>query len=269
MVGLVDFYKSQCFFSATLQITAIIVYHQSISKHMNDDLTTFDALDPSLLVALASSGLFPVTFAFACIARRGHHSWYVMILSCTTFMLATVTLALAFSRQELATDSAQMGSLDVFAANTFSSGCPLACKVSEIVYPICGTSSLAENYLPGPEIAKNVTWSPWACCCLAYVLMTFDDRIWRSIRLFLGTERLQKLLRSRIYSCWRLISQIFVPIVACSVFIFQILLFYIYLRHDLFSQEWTFGQIIAVTVWAPSIIEFLYIELGKSYSMRR
>ena len=96
VVGLVNFHESQCYVSAILQITAIIAYHLSTSKHAKDGLTTFGTLDPGFLVALAFSGLFSVTLTLACIARWGRLSWYVIILSGTTFMLATVTLALAF-----------------------------------------------------------------------------------------------------------------------------------------------------------------------------
>ena len=36
-------------------------------------------------------------------------------------------------------------------------------------------------------------------------------------------------------------------------------------RHHLVSQVWTFGQIVAVTVWIPSIFEVLHDVLSKYY----
>lgn len=47
-------------------------------------------------------------------------------------------------------------------------------------------------------------------------------------------------------------------------FVYHIYIYSLFLNYRLVSQTWTFGQIIAVTVWAPSIVEFFYTDYGKS-----
>ena len=46
-------------------------------------------------------------------------------------------------------------------------------------------------------------------------------------------------------------------------FAYHFYLYSLFVKSRLLAPTWTFGQIIAVTVWVPSIVEFLYIEHGK------
>lgn len=49
---------------------------------------------------------------------------------------------------------------------------------------------------------------------------------------------------------------------------YHIYLYSIFFRNKLVSRVWTFGQIIAVTVWAPAIVECFYIEYSKLASFQ-
>lgn len=46
-------------------------------------------------------------------------------------------------------------------------------------------------------------------------------------------------------------------------FVYHFYLYSLFNKSSLVSPSWTFGQIIAVTVWAPFIVEYLYIEQGE------
>ena len=54
-------------------------------------------------------------------------------------------------------------------------------------------------------------------------------------------------------------SDIFLLVVWSLCFGYHIYLYSPFSRNNLVSRVWTFGQIIAVTAWAPSIVEFFYI----------
>ena len=46
-------------------------------------------------------------------------------------------------------------------------------------------------------------------------------------------------------------------------FVYHFYLYSIFTKSIVVSPSWTFGQIIAVTVWAPFIVEYLYLEQGE------
>lgn len=45
----------------------------------------------------------------------------------------------------------------------------------------------------------------------------------------------------------------------CSIYLFGF-----YIRYSLIPTIWSFGQIIAVAVWIPSLVEYAYIKYCKS-----
>lgn len=47
------------------------------------------------------------------------------------------------------------------------------------------------------------------------------------------------------------------------LFAFHFYLYSFFTRSQLVSTTWSLGQIIAVTVWVPSIVEYLYILRGR------
>ena len=62
-----------------------------------------------------------------------------------------------------------------------------------------------------------------------------------------------------IHKTWFVIAVI--PWLLC--FAAQFYLFAAFIRHDLINYEWSLGQIIAVTVWIPCVVEYLYIEFSE------
>lgn len=62
---------------------------------------------------------------------------------------------------------------------------------------------------------------------------------------------------------WRLMATPWLCFFGRYTLAIKFWLYSLFLRHSLVSKVWTFGQIIAVTVWAPSIVKFLYIEKGN------
>ena len=46
-------------------------------------------------------------------------------------------------------------------------------------------------------------------------------------------------------------------------FAYHFYLYSLFVKWNLISMEWTFGQIIAIIVWVPSFVEYFYIAHGK------
>lgn len=100
VAALVDFHKSQCYFSSTVQIVAIVLCYKAkvfldTTEYGNDPLTIWgnNIHDSSTLVILATAGFLPTTLTLTCIQRYGRQSWYLVIL--ITYCLSTIVLALS------------------------------------------------------------------------------------------------------------------------------------------------------------------------------
>ena len=71
---------------------------------------------------------------------------------------------------------------------------------------------------------------------------------------------IQRLIKEcKTYGAWIIVSAI--PWSLCVAG--QFYLFSAYLEHSVISYEWSFGQIIAVTIWLPSLVEYIYIEWSR------
>lgn len=84
ITALVEFHKAQCYFASTIQITALILFHQNqsdISVYLTSYEPTFgaDLVDGNVLVLLATRVSVPIRAVLACITPYGRHSWYVIV----------------------------------------------------------------------------------------------------------------------------------------------------------------------------------------------
>ena len=100
VTALVDFHKSQCYLSITIQIIALIIIHDTLDVRSFSKTTTLrkskdstsDPLNISVLMLLATSGFLPVTLTLTCISKYGRQSWYLIMISLLTWLMATATL---------------------------------------------------------------------------------------------------------------------------------------------------------------------------------
>ena len=283
IVALVEFHKAQCYFSSVIQITAMVLFFKSrksntdnVNSSSYDTAGTFqDYFDTSVLTVLASSGLIPIALILACITRFGRQSWYLLVLSWAAVILATATLAASYywahktaKAQGIYDNNLGYGwnTIDVYGA---ANSCNLNGTLGDTVLPLCGTSSLLENALPAEIIANWWTWLAWANC-IVWVLACTGKKWYDSGRRPPFHERIRATFNARlkgnsgfdatkIRGLWAVVF--FVPWSLC--FASQFYLFSAFFDHSVISYTWSFGQIIAIFVWLPCIIEYLYIEISK------
>lgn len=283
VIGLVEFHKAQCYFSSVIQITALTLFHnvnQSTPTVIADTPSSFkitagtyqDEFDTSVLFVLASSGIIPVSLVLACITRYGRQSWYLLILSWIAITLATATLICCYkwtvlNQGKYANDLPKKWEY----GNRYGAinSCDLLGNLNETVIPLCGSSKLLDNALGPSSQANWWAWLIWANCiiwmfyCLGKKCYSADYFLssrekWRtSLLKHSSTQWIAK--QGSGHRIWILAS--IVPWSLCSGS--QFYLFSAYFEHHIISQTWSFGQIIAITVWVPSIVEYLYIELSK------
>ena len=279
IIGLVEFHKAQCYFSSVIQITALSLFHssrQSVKSSAYSSGHYQDDFDTSVLIVLASSGLIPISLVIACIARYGRQSWYLLILSWISTILASTTLIASYYWAHHYAKA--YGDYDNNLGYTFDTSnmydaefsCDLdGVYLGDAVSPLCGNSNLFNNSLPSGVVANWWTWLVWVNC-IVWLLFCTGRKCYDSERFLLYRERLRSLSGQRFFARWiaeegkKHRTWILISILPWSLcFASQFYLFSAYFQHSVISPEWSFGQIIAVFVWVPSVVEYLYVEFSK------
>ena len=277
VTALVEFHKAQCYFSSVIQITALALFRESTVAMRGSDSGSSadqfnDLFDTSILIVLATSGLIPVSLILACIMRYGRHSWYLLTLSLITTVLATATLIASYYYTHAYGKPYEQYQNDLFdpfdTTNAYDGGvsCNLDGPLEKTIFSLCGNSRLANNFLPTGLIDNGWTWIVWANCIIwlflglgikCYNLKVFARHRQNLTQFGTKISFIKCIIRiSRTYTTWITVSVI--PWSLCIAG--QVYLFSAFLEHSVISYEWSFGQIIAVTVWLPSLVEYVYIE---------
>ena len=208
----------------------------------------FSEIDSSILGVLATGGFIPIMYTLLCIGRYGRQSMYCILLSGITFALASTPLIMSWVRGGAETTPPG-------EAFVYSTSCGVPHTLREVLYPICGSSSLDDNFIGNDTILHSpMIWLVWAHSGLWLVICM--TRPFFEVFQFSCIQRLRRNLSA--YSWTILFGAIW-----ALCFCFQFYLFSIYFQHSLISMEWTLGQIIAITIWLPSIVEYIYILISE------
>ena len=236
-----------------------------------------DFFDTSVLIVLGTSGLIPVSLGLALITRYGRQSWYLLILSWIAVLLASATLITCYHlMHKYGNDRAAYDNNLGYLWDTDNNyGALNSCNLNntylgDTVTPLCGNDDLYGNTLSEGIVANWWSWLVWANC-IVWMLFCLAKKCYKTKRLsiirhktraFVGRTAWISFLRSegRAHKIWILIFLI--PWLLC--FASQFYVFGAYFEHRVISYQWSFGQIIAIFVWVPCIVEYIYIEISES-----
>lgn len=272
--SLVEFHKAQCFFILAIEIAANIAVRQGT---LNDGVTTLQGLfnNYTLVGSVSISGFLPVTFTLLALHRAGMHSYYLLILSHCALILSAITM---FSVGDFVVSGADKTKL---------------ANASSTKYPICGnldptTFCLNVNYEgDGPiEYLTSMNFGYGAVggpallfTCIVMALIDLD---------YLGLQRtskykvfvrwlsswLERWLRSKNKPKCAQSTQkslaIFKDCLYLCIWGWYIAFITISLQ-GLYEPDngatltpvrsWTVGQIVAITVWAGPLCEFVKLSV--------
>lgn len=261
--ALVDFHKSQCYFISALLVAALVLNSQAENAARQDLLPPF--FDVLLSVPLSLNGLVPVVFTLCCVSRYGRMTWHTIVLSLISIGLSTATLARSYRWILRLSDAYGEDGISTNAAGAnFQEGYPLA-------HAVCGSrSSDLDQFLQRKNIRFSLVWVIYSNCvawmmwCVISHLSTdnVEHSHWNVIRKLCSEHIPESLDRSTRLILKGLGYCLYVSTWSFC-FIYHFYLYSLFARYSLVSSAWTFGQIIAVTVWIPSIVELLYIEYGE------
>lgn len=249
VTAMVEFHKYQCYFASSVQIATLVVFA---------NLQTYD-VDTRLLGLLALNGIVPIIFTLACIAQHGRQSWYLIILSVLTLLLSTATMVINIDNY-YHPKSSITGDF-----NDFQPYLEYVCQ-SDIVN-LCGKprDAIYGVYGLNLPLTFSAVWlysSTWA---VTYVLKKkLENPRSAKWRKYFPLVWIMRLLvpRSYILDVVHKLWEILVLCLWAFCFAFQLYICKLYVNESLISTTWSFGQIVAVMIWIPSIVEFIYIEIG-------
>ncbi|KAL8791260.1 MAG: hypothetical protein Q9213_000217 [Squamulea squamosa] len=282
--ALFEFQKAQCFFMIAVQVAAIIVMKQGgfQAKTLQQLFNSYSAIT---LVAIC--GYLPVVFTLLNLHGAGKDSWYIIALSTITIVISGIT---AFTTRRFAPSSNDVVELHSITGSWASCGkrnpttfCLSPPTVDPFNYvggakhtfifciivlsfliidKIGNSQTFLRAKAPTPEInyPRRINTASWK----QRTTTGFSSLSRLSVIPLCSSgskDTIKKIVSNLVYGCvWILF-----------------LFFYcrcIYLLSKWLNQKsgvigpsaWSFGQIVGITVWVPSLIQYLYLETRKSTS---
>ena len=295
VIATIEFQKSQCYFAGATQIAALVFSSRQSKMLLNIQgyLTEApDLVDDGFLYPMATCGILPVTFTLALIARYGRQSWYLTLLSLSIFVLSTVTLATSTKfwydlNREAFFKIIHSQNLRSYTPNTFTgiyddSLEPLAGACGN-VHPLdlavllCGSTELYSKKVYYPMIIGIGICFIWAHCLIWMLYFLLKQGLssesmqpraarlrsaWRSCAPgFLLSQRLLKA------TTWHRFWHGVLAITWSICFSFQFHMYSLVFSESAVDTTWSFGQVVAIIVWLPCLVEYLNLEISKCFPM--
>lgn len=277
--SLVEFHKAQCFFILAIEIAANITVRQGT---LNDDITTLQGLfnNYTLVGSISTSGFLSVTFTLLALHRAGMHSYYLLILSHCALILSVITMfsvgdfvVSGADKTKLANASStkypKCGNLDptTFCLNVNSEGYGPTEYLTSMNFgygPVGGPALLFTcivmalidlDYLGLQQTSKYKVFVRWLSSWLERWLRSKNKP--KSAH---STQHLLAVLKDCLYLC----------IWGWYIAFISISLIGLYKPANGATltpvRSWTVGQIVAITVWAGPLFEFVKLSVRKYLS---
>ncbi len=277
----VEFQKAQCFFMLAIGIASQIVLRQGSLE----DGSLQSLINYTIIGTISINGFLPVTLTLLCLHTVGMHSWYILILSSCTVLLSTATLFMSHnftaSGQSLGNIQAAINDDYPLCGNKDPSRFCLDEAYGLVYGPrntssfaVSGTNLGADGIVYGTSLANGVG-RPAAILSLVILgLLILDYSEFQEVpviqrffkRFFSHNE--SKMPTSIDLSDPRRASKTdtakdyiertsnVLYLIIWIWYIVEISKFFRSLRSITPVSGWSFGQIIAITVWAAPILEF-------------
>ena len=258
VTALVEFHKVQCYFAGAIQIAAAVFAVEVIR-------VTQDYASAEMLFILATNSSVPIIFTLIAIQRYGQQSWYLIFLSLSCFLLSTMTLILSyvvFWRFNNRLGYLRSNQVEDCGGHDYAS----------LFASWCGSNVPFPTKIDYSTIKSGWNWALWTNCA-AWLLYCILERSLgqnsvsnaRAARLLQKTVRWVSVwMRPLFETIWLTRLQYLLFAASWSTALgYQIFLYSIPFTHAQVATMWTFGQVVAITVWTPCIAEYLYLERGN------
>ncbi|KAE8445926.1 hypothetical protein EG329_012705 [Mollisiaceae sp. DMI_Dod_QoI] len=286
----VEFQKAQCYFAIAIQIASLIyirqLYLTAVSSGYNNIPGNFQTV--GLCLVVSTIGHLPVSFILTCLTYFHRHSWYLIAVSLCSYVLSTCVLFYGNHVWTIGTTYYSLELVDLngvlqfpaCAYNTFG-GFPgpsyVSCEDFDMSYL---PGNMSHSTLFALLVAMWAISTVWIAVCIWEItkpnawtsrivqsrcIVRIENRCFWISRITQSTPIIH--LQNRIpKNMWMYFHRIFFVLTWTMSFTCQFYIYIEYLRTSGFvSTSWTFGQIVAITVWATCLVEYLNLEV-RAYS---
>lgn len=199
------------------------------------EITSISVTDFLFLGGISLNGVVLICYTNAALLLLGRKSWYVYILSCVTFSLCSAFLLYANWIRGVRVD-------DVLPALSFCQG--------QLSAAVEYSNQITEWVVIVAKVPRYTIYIAWGFCFMIQMACIF----W----MLEGEKKLSRRFRRWVATTLgRLFLWLFVlVIVLCFLAIFALQVTMLYNFWGIVDpSQWSFGQIIAVTIWLPIIID--------------
>lgn len=262
IAGLVDFQKAQCYFAITLQGCALFAIWKG-GPLLEAATKTQASLTTAIIGHVAALGMVCIVFNLYTLHNARRSSIYVSTVSALAILISMITWTRTRKKVELKTKGLEADIPDV-----------PACGGNVDPRKLCGVySDPGFTMLEAPIVSISSLAMLW-------ILVRQADGLLVHLNAWSHASRLRPAWWQTVQNCCRELPGIPVRIavttlrflwVRCRHGLAEVtLLAMVAMMIVIFSNpysdgrpwqdnsKWKFGQLIAVTIWAPILIEFLY-----------
>ena len=251
------FHAAQCYFSIPLAVAAFYT-----------NPFTMDPLNAFGLLPVSINGFLPQIFTLMVMHYHDLGSWYPLILTNTSYVLntiifwAVITYLNGIKGQGTALHAAAYKSLGGIESCGGMTGIGICLPFQEDSPP----AFLIQRYGRAAWIGIRLAPWIWAWCTICLLLLTFST----------GNQ-----LRNRSHNALKTSYVAYVngwihrtlggtpaygvmSVVFLAGIVYQAVMFYSFVSLGLVDlHTWSFGQIVAITVWVPPVVDYLHLTFSE------
>ncbi|KAH8839352.1 hypothetical protein MCOR27_003806 [Pyricularia oryzae] len=252
--SMIEFQEVQGFFVAAIQVATLVTFRSTDGPDLGSVTSLGSILFNSGLVqVLAVSGVLPVLLVQCCLQRSGMRWWYTLAISSLVFILGMTVdirggyMLPAFQRV-----------FDHFRQTQGVSECggnpsPLVYCTGDLRFAISDDLGQNISYWVYPSLLiEQLSWWGWR-----RYAMEIKARRWEKRRPWARLFR-RRLWPGIWFLYWVALQVVLVVFTAMYFYNIFLLVAETTLLND---QRWTYGQLVALMVWAPILGKYLYFNI--------
>ena len=260
LASLLDFHKTQCFFNLSVQIASLISLQTLLTSE------SLSVLNIAIFPGLAVFTLVPLIFTFACVGRYGVITWYITVLTIMSFIVSVATRISFLSLADFDRYYGKFGNFttldgcDGSLTNSVSTWCP---------------ENVSDEFdrLQAPTAFWNSATPYIYTMSAIWILYTLIKQIRKPGAVPFGIRRrasaiiqriplyalvVRTLRRPAVRKAW----SVFFFLTSMMAFAYQLRYFGVIFAVGIVSREWAFGQVVAMLIWLPAIVEYAYLFIS-------
>jgi hypothetical protein len=260
---MVEFQEAQCWFMIACQACTMFAMK---FKHVFSSLTLMQLWsDHALTGLIGAAGILPITIGQWSLQRMHMSSAWILFLSTVTMIMSQVTLFWSYSKAAL--PSKLVG----FSGDNWPTSCgghppPLiwCADLSWIYNAIHPIDTFLYVIDPVCILIYIICFAEWTIKELRPIWPAFNNLFEKGR----GLGRLSRLVhRMFAHQHYRHIPKVIITVFEAYMFISVLIyVWYYYVVSSIGTIEWSmwsFGQILALTLWAPVISKYIYWTMCK------